>query len=72
LNFSFNVVTVIISIRLNWVEHVARLGEVRNSYYILVGKLQRKRPLGRSRCRWEDNIKSVLDKLIVTGWSEFI
>jgi hypothetical protein len=33
------------------------MGEKRRSYKILVGKLQRKIPLRRSRCRWEDNIK---------------
>jgi hypothetical protein len=33
------------------------MGEIRNSYKILVGKPERKRPLGRPRRRWEDNIK---------------
>jgi hypothetical protein len=37
--------------------HVARIGEGRGVYRILVGKLEGKRPLGRPRCRWEDNIK---------------
>jgi hypothetical protein len=35
---------------------VARIGEKRNVYRILVGKPEGKRPLGRLRCRWEDNI----------------
>jgi hypothetical protein len=40
-------------------------GEERNAYRILVGKPQGKRPLGRPRCRWEDNIKIDLRKM---GW----
>jgi hypothetical protein len=38
-------------------------GEKRNSYRILVGKPEGKRPLGRPRCRWEDNIKMDLRKI---------
>ena len=37
--------------------HVVRIGESRDVYRILVGKLEGKRPLGRPRSRWEDNIK---------------
>jgi hypothetical protein len=40
-----------------WTGHVARMGEKRNAYKILVGKPEGKRPLGRSRCKWEDDIK---------------
>jgi hypothetical protein len=40
--------------RLRWAVHVARMGEKRNAYRILVGKLEGKRPLGRPRHRWED------------------
>ena len=40
--------------------HVARMGERRGLYRILVGKLEGKRPLGRPSRRWEDNIKMVL------------
>ncbi|KAJ4428389.1 hypothetical protein ANN_24409 [Periplaneta americana] len=43
--------------RLRWAGHVARMGESRNSYIVLVGKPEGKRPLGRRRLRWEDNIK---------------
>jgi hypothetical protein len=43
--------------RMRWAGHVARMGEKRNAYRILVGKLEGKRPLGRPGCRWEDNIK---------------
>jgi hypothetical protein len=42
---------------MRWSGHVARIGEKRNSYRILVGKPERKRPLGRPRHRWLDNIK---------------
>jgi hypothetical protein len=43
--------------RMGWAGHVARMGEGRNVYMVLVGKLERKRPLGRPRRRWEDGIK---------------
>jgi hypothetical protein len=43
----------------------ARTGELRNSYRILVGKRERKRPLGRSRHRWEDYIRMDLREI---GW----
>jgi hypothetical protein len=39
-----------------WAGHVARLGEERGVYRVLVGKPEGKRPLGRRRRRWEDNI----------------
>jgi hypothetical protein len=42
---------------MRWAWYVARLGETRNAYIILVGKPERNRPLERPRCRWEDNIK---------------
>ncbi|KAJ4436836.1 hypothetical protein ANN_16968 [Periplaneta americana] len=43
--------------RLRWAGHVARMGESRNAYRVLVGRPAGKRPLGRPRRRWEDNIK---------------
>jgi hypothetical protein len=45
--------------------HVAHLGEMRNAHKMLVGKAQSKRPLGRPRRRWEDNIQMDLKKI---GW----
>jgi hypothetical protein len=51
--------------RIRWVGHVARTVEMSIPYKILVGKLGGKRPLGRPRCRWEDNIKWILWK---KGW----
>ena len=43
--------------RLRWVGHLARMEQSRNAYRVLVGKPEGKRPLGRPRRRWEDNIK---------------
>jgi hypothetical protein len=43
--------------RMRWAGHVARMGETRNAYRILVGKPEGKRILGRPRRRWVDNIK---------------
>jgi hypothetical protein len=42
---------------MRWVEHAVCMGEMRNAYNILVGKLEEKRPLRRPRCRWHDNIR---------------
>ena len=50
-------VRVIKSRRMNWVGHVARMGDRRGVYRVLVEKPEGKRPLGRPRRRWEDNIK---------------
>ena len=57
---------------LTFIWHVARMGEGRGVYRILVGKPEGKRPLGRPRRRWEDNIKMDLQEvvgLVRTGWS---
>jgi hypothetical protein len=42
---------------MRWEGHIARMGETRNAYRILVGKPEGKRPQGRPRHRWVDNIK---------------
>jgi len=52
-----NFVRVIKSRRMRWEGLVARVGERRGVYRVLVGKPEGKRPLGRPRRRWEDNIK---------------
>jgi hypothetical protein len=39
---------------MRWAGHVARIGDRRGAYMVLVGKHEPKRPLGRPRCRWED------------------
>ena len=53
---------------MRWVGHVARMEEGRDVHKVLVGKPEGKRPLGRPRCRWEDNIKMDFQK-VGTGWS---
>jgi hypothetical protein len=57
LHSSPNIVRVIKSRRTKWAGYVARMGERRSVYKVLVGKPEGKRPLGRPRRRWEDNIK---------------
>jgi len=54
---SLSIVWVIKSRRMRWVGHVARTGERRYVYGVLLGKPEGKRPLGRPRRGWEDNIK---------------
>ena len=51
---SLNTVRLIKSRRMKWAGHVARMGEVRGTYRVLVGKPEGKRPLGRPRRRWVD------------------
>jgi hypothetical protein len=58
-----NINRVINSRRMRWAGHVARLGEGRGAYRILVGRPEGRRPLGRPRHRWEDNIKMDLQKV---------
>jgi hypothetical protein len=59
-----SIIKMIKSRSLRWAGHVARMGEKRNAYSILVGKSEGKRPLGRSRRRWVDNTKMVWIGLI--------
>jgi hypothetical protein len=56
--------------RMRWAGHVARMGEKRDAYRILVGRREGKRPLGRPRRRWEDNIKMDLEAGWGTDWIE--
>ena len=51
-----NIFRVIKSSRMRWAGHVARMGESRGVYRVLVGKPEGKRPLGRHRLRWENKI----------------
>jgi hypothetical protein len=62
-----NIVKVIKSRRMRWEGHVARMGEGRGVYRVLVGRPERKRPLGRPRHRWEDNIKMDLREIGIDG-----
>ena len=66
-----NIVRVIKSRRLRWAGHVACMGEERGVYRVLVGKPEGKRPLGRPRCRWVDNIRMDLQEVGIwtgLGW----
>jgi hypothetical protein len=54
--------------RMRWAGHVARMGEDRGVHRVLVGKPERKRPLGRPRRRWEDNIKMDLQEVGGGSW----
>ena len=58
-----NIVWVIESRRMRWAGHVARMGEEREAYRFLVEKPEVKRPLGRPRRRWVDNIRMDLQEL---------
>jgi hypothetical protein len=60
-----NIIRVIKSRRMKWAGNVARMGEQRGTYRILGGRPQGRRPLGRPRRRWEDNITMDLQEV---GW----
>jgi hypothetical protein len=58
-----NIIRMIKSKRMRWAGHVARMTEKRNAYRILMGTSEGKRPLGRPRRGWVDNIKIYLNKI---------
>jgi hypothetical protein len=60
-----NIVQVIKLRRMRWAGHVAHMGENRGAYRILIRRHEGRRPLGRLRHRWEDNIKMDLQEM---GW----
>jgi hypothetical protein len=62
-----NIVRVTKSIIMRWAGHVARMGERRGVYRVLIGKPEGKRPLVRPRRRWDDNIKMDLQKVACEG-----
>ena len=64
LHSSPNIIRSLKSRRLGWAGHVARMEQYRNAYRVVVGKPEGKRPLGRPRHRWEDNIKMDLREVI--------
>jgi len=66
-----NIVRVIKSRKLRWAGHVARMGEERGVYRVLVGKPEGKRPLGRPRRRWVDNIRMNLQE-VGCGYMDWI
>jgi hypothetical protein len=61
------VIRIMKSRRMRWAGHVVRMGKKRNAYRLLVGKPNGRRPLGRSRRRWLNNIK--ID-LVEVGWGD--
>jgi hypothetical protein len=62
-----NIVRVIKSKRMGWAGHVARMGEGRSVYGVLVGRPEGKRPVERCRLRLEDNIKMELRDIGIDG-----
>jgi hypothetical protein len=66
LHSSPSTIRMIKSRRMRWAWHVARMGAKRSAYRILVGMLEGKRPLGRPRRRWVDNIK--MDGMVWIGF----
>jgi hypothetical protein len=58
-----NIVRTITSRKMRWAGHMARIGERKGAYRVLVGRPEGKRPLGRPRRRWEDNIKMDLREI---------
>jgi hypothetical protein len=63
LNGLYSLPNIVRVIKLRWAEHVARTGEGRGVYRVLVGKPEGKRPLGRLRHRWEDNVRMELQEV---------
>jgi hypothetical protein len=64
---SINIFRIIKSRRMRWVGHVERMGDRKGIYRVMVGKPEEKRPLGRPRRRWEDNIKMDLQEVCWGG-----
>jgi hypothetical protein len=67
LRSSSSIIRIIKSRRMRWAGHVAQMREKRNVYRSLVGKPEGKRPLGRPRHRWIDNIKMDLSEIGLGG-----
>ena len=53
---------------MRWAGHVAHMGEERGVYRVLMGKPEGRRPLGRPRCRWVDNIRMDLWDVGIWDW----
>jgi hypothetical protein len=62
-----SIIRMIKSRRMRWAGHVARMGENRNAYRMMVGNPEGKRPLRRPRHRWVDNIKIDLREIVWDG-----
>jgi hypothetical protein len=72
LNSSSNIIRIIKLRRMGSAGHVALMGEKRNVYRLLVGKPEGKRPLGRPRRRWINNIKMDLVEKDGLVWSGLV
>jgi hypothetical protein len=62
-----SIIRIIKARRMRWAGHVAQMGTKRNAYRLLVGKPEGRRPLGRPRRRWMDNIRIDLGEV---GWGD--
>jgi hypothetical protein len=62
-----SIIRIMKATRMRWTENVARMGKKRNAYRLLVGKPEGRRPLGRPRHRWFDNIRM---DLVEVGWGD--
>jgi hypothetical protein len=62
-----SIIRIMKSRKMRWAGHVARMGEKKNAYRLLVGKTEGKRPLERPRCRSVDNIRR---DLVEVGWDD--
>jgi hypothetical protein len=67
-----NIIRMIKSRRMRWAGHVAGMGEGRGAYRVLAGRPEGRRPLGRPRHRWEDNIKMDLQEVGWGAWTGLI
>jgi len=67
-----SIIRVIKLRRMKWAEHVPRMVERRGVYRVVVGKPEGRRPLGRPRHRWEDNIKMDLYEVEWGAWTGLI
>jgi hypothetical protein len=67
LYFSPHIIWMIKSRGLKWAGHAGRMRKSKDAYRVLVGKSERRRPLGRPRRRWEDNIKMDLREVGLGG-----
>jgi hypothetical protein len=67
-----SVIGIMKSRRMRWAGHVARLGDKRTAYTLLVGKPEGKKPLGRPRRKWVNNIKMDLVDRVGWGWTGLV
>jgi hypothetical protein len=67
LHSSPRIIRMIKTRRMRWTGHVARMGEKRSAYRLFVGKPEGRRPLGRPRRRWLDNIRM---DVVEVGWGD--